>query len=353
MTVAQTYASSARGTRSRRPFRRRRVALGVGCAAVIAAALGVGLAGAKDPSLQDKIDAARSDAGQLSDKVSSQTAQIASLTTQAHQAGARAMLLNAQVQTAEARSNELAKQLDVAERRLDQLRGQYGEAVKQLDKRLVAIYESDTPDYVTVLLSSTGFDDLSTRSDYLNALHEADMRIADRVASLRDQMAQHTHQVADLKQQSDAEAQQLSADKASFLASEQAANQGAAAVAQARSGTQSSLSQAQGQVAQLQQEQAAQQAEQQQSSSSGSGAGEPAYLGGPYAIPTYIVMCESGGNYHALNASSGAGGAYQILPSTWSAYGGQGAPQDAPKAEQDRIAAEIWADSGPSAWSCA
>ena len=64
-------------------------------------------------------------------------------------------------------------------------------------------------------------------------------------------------------------------------------------------------------------------------------------------------MCESGGNYHALNPSSGAGGAYQILPSTWRAYGGEGAPQDAPKEEQDRIAAEIWRDSGPSAWACA
>ena len=70
------------------------------------------------------------------------------------------------------------------------------------------------------------------------------------------------------------------------------------------------------------------------------------WLGGPYSIPTYIVMCESGGNYSAVNPSSGAGGAYQILPSTWDLYGGQGAPQDAPKAEQDRIAAEIWADSG-------
>ncbi|MCB0862998.1 MAG: transglycosylase family protein, partial [Solirubrobacterales bacterium] len=28
-------------------------------------------------------------------------------------------------------------------------------------------------------------------------------------------------------------------------------------------------------------------------------------------------------------------------------------PQDASKAEQDRIAALIWADSGPGAWSCA
>jgi hypothetical protein len=76
------------------------------------------------------------------------------------------------------------------------------------------------------------------------------------------------------------------------------------------------------------------------------------WLGGPFSIPAYIVMCESGGNYSALNPSSGAGGAYQILPSTWQLYGGQGEPQDAPKAEQDRIAAEIWADSGSSAWVC-
>ncbi len=53
------------------------------------------------------------------------------------------------------------------------------------------------------------------------------------------------------------------------------------------------------------------------------------WLGGPYSIPTYIVMCESGGNYGAVNASSGAGGAYQILPSTWALYGGRARPQDA------------------------
>jgi septal ring factor EnvC (AmiA/AmiB activator) len=312
---------------------------------------GVGFAGAKDPSLSEKIDAAQSDAGQLSDRVDAQTARIASLTAQAHQAGADAMELNAQVQDAEARSHELAGQLNESERQLDELRGQYGVAVKELDKRLVAIYESNAPDYVTVLLDSNGFDDLSTRSDYLNALHNADMRIADKVASLRDRMAGNVHRVADLKQQSVQEAAQLASAKTSFEASEQAANQGAAAVASARSGTQSSLSDAQDQVAQLEQ----QKADQQSSSGSGSGSssGSPAYLGGPYSIPTYIVMCESGGNYHALNASSGAGGAYQILPSTWAAYGGQGEPQNAPKAEQDRIAAEIWRDSGPSAWSCA
>jgi peptidoglycan hydrolase CwlO-like protein len=343
MEAATTHARSAR-VRLRRAPRRRRIALGAALAVVVTV-LGINFAGAKDPSLKDKIDAARSDAGQLSDRVGAQTARIGSLTEQAHQAGAHAMELNAQVQDAEARSRELATQLDAAERQLDQLRGQFGVAVKELDQRLIAIYESDAPDYVTVLLNSNGFDDLSTRSDYLNALHEADMRIADKVASLRDQVAANVTQVSDLKQQSDQEADQLTAAKASFQASQQAANESAVAVAAARQGTQASLAGAQDQVAQLE----AQQTEQQSSS----GSGNPAYLGGPYSIPTYIVMCESGGNYHALNSSSGAGGAYQILPSTWAAYGGQGEPQNAPKAEQDRIAAEIWRDSGPSAWSCA
>jgi peptidoglycan hydrolase-like protein with peptidoglycan-binding domain len=73
---------------------------------------------------------------------------------------------------------------------------------------------------------------------------------------------------------------------------------------------------------------------------------------GGYSVPAGIVQCESGGDYSAVNPSSGAGGAYQILPSTWQAYGGQGLPQDAPPAEQDRIAAEIYAAQGSSAWSC-
>jgi peptidoglycan hydrolase-like protein with peptidoglycan-binding domain len=71
-----------------------------------------------------------------------------------------------------------------------------------------------------------------------------------------------------------------------------------------------------------------------------------------YAIPASIVMCESGGNWGAVNPTTGAGGAYQIMPSTWAAYGGTGMPQDASPAEQSAIAAKIWASSGPGAWSC-
>jgi septal ring factor EnvC (AmiA/AmiB activator) len=323
------------------------ILLSVACAAAILVAIGVSLAGA-EPSLEDRIDSAKSDAGQLSDRITAQTERIVSLTQQAHQAGARAMVVAAQVEETEARSRELAAELKAAEAKLAQLRAEYAASVKQLEDRLIAIYESDTPDELTVLLNSNGYDDLATRSAYLEALHDADRLIAARVAELRDQVAGHVHQVSDLKQQADDEAEQLAAARESLVASQEAANEAAAAVAAARSETESSLADAEGQVDQLEQELAEQQAAQQEANS-----GAPAYLGGPYAIPTYIVMCESGGNYSALNASSGAGGAYQILPSTWRAYGGEGLPHQASKAEQDRIAAMIWADSGPSAWACA
>ena len=74
---------------------------------------------------------------------------------------------------------------------------------------------------------------------------------------------------------------------------------------------------------------------------------------GSWAIPAAIVMCESGGNFNAVNASSGAGGAYQIMPSTWRLYGQSGLPENASPALQSRVAAQIWADSGPAAWQCA
>lgn len=76
----------------------------------------------------------------------------------------------------------------------------------------------------------------------------------------------------------------------------------------------------------------------------------PAYSGGRWAIPASIVMCESGGNYNAVNPSSGARGAYQLLPSTYYSYGGDGSWSPA---DQDRVAAKVWAGgAGRGQWVC-
>jgi hypothetical protein len=68
------------------------------------------------------------------------------------------------------------------------------------------------------------------------------------------------------------------------------------------------------------------------------------------SLPACTWQPESGGNWSAVNSSSGAGGYYQITPSTWAAYGGSGSPQSASPSEQTAIAQKIWASQGSSAW---
>jgi hypothetical protein len=82
--------------------------------------------------------------------------------------------------------------------------------------------------------------------------------------------------------------------------------------------------------------------------------------GGSCVIPAHICARESGFDYQAVNASSGAGGMYQFLPSTWNAVAAQIAPewigtppQLAPPAVQDQFAAYLWdGGAGCSHWGC-
>jgi hypothetical protein len=64
-----------------------------------------------------------------------------------------------------------------------------------------------------------------------------------------------------------------------------------------------------------------------------------------------VIASESGGNASAVNPSSGAGGLYQFLPSTWAALGHSGLPQNASVAEQNQAFQQEYSQSGGSAWS--
>jgi resuscitation-promoting factor RpfC len=64
-----------------------------------------------------------------------------------------------------------------------------------------------------------------------------------------------------------------------------------------------------------------------------------------------VIQHESGGNASAVNPSTGAGGLYGFLPSTWHSLGYSGNPQDAPVSVQNAAYAKEYARSGSSAWS--
>lgn len=64
-----------------------------------------------------------------------------------------------------------------------------------------------------------------------------------------------------------------------------------------------------------------------------------------------VINRESGGNPHAVNPYSGAGGLYQFLPATWRGLGYSGSPQNAPVAVQNEAFARLYAQAGRGPWS--
>jgi septal ring factor EnvC (AmiA/AmiB activator) len=339
-----------------RPFVLRSGFLGICAAALLCALLVVlgaaaGRAGATEAEkLEAKLAAARDEAGSLASQLQATTAELAGAEAEAKDAAAEEQELSDLLAEGRERATELARKLQVTRHQLAVEKARLRRSRAVLAERLVAIYESGTPSTADLVFGSGNYEDFVTQSDYLRAISEADSALADRVAAVRAAVHREVLKVADLKAEAIAYDERLEAAREEIAAVREAAQTAAARLESLRGSREASLATLKSDIAEwVDQIQEARLAESEAEAEEEVGR----WLGGPYSIPTYIVMCESGGNYSALNPSSGAGGAYQILPSTWELYGGKGLPHEAPKAEQDRIAAEIWADSGPSAWVCA
>jgi septal ring factor EnvC (AmiA/AmiB activator) len=324
---------------------RRKPAIAVFVAALLVAA---SAHAAGIDTLRSRVESGRGEAEALGGQIRATQERVLATEGEAAAARRHQRRLTALLAHGRAHAARLAAKVARTERRLEAERARLRRARRDLARRLVAIYESGAPSTAGVILASSSFDELATRSEYLQRIEDSDAALAARVRQVRNRVRHELALVAELKARADAYNERLAAARVE-IASVRAEAEAAAARLQAleaeRSAALARLKSRIGHwVSEIEAAEAASRAAAEETVGR--------WLGGPYSIPTYIVLCESGGNYGALNPAGGAGGAYQILPSTWSLYGGQGAPQDASKAEQDRIAAEIWADSGPGAWAC-
>ena len=310
----------------------------------------VGIAGAaKIDELRSKVESAKSEAGEIAARLQAAQEELAAAQAEADEAAAREEELSALLATGEERAAELAAGVERGRARVAEEKERLRRARSVLANRLVAIYEAGTPSDADVILGSSDFGDLSTRAEYLERIEEFDAALAQRVKLVREEVSRRLARVEDLKAKADAYNERLAAARGEIAAVRGEAEAAAANAQSVAASREDSLADLKGKIGVWVEDIEAAEAASREAAEEEVGR----WLGGPYSIPTYIVMCESGGNYSALNPSSGAGGAYQIIPSTWELYGGKGAPHEAPKAEQDRIAAEIWADSGGGAWVCA
>jgi septal ring factor EnvC (AmiA/AmiB activator) len=334
----------------------------LGALVALVLALAPGASAADRGALEAKLTAGREEASALAGELQASQAELSTAEAEAAQAEHHEERLSGLLAEGEAREAQLSEEVAAERRQLAIEKGRLRRSHRALAERLVSIYENGVPDAASVILAAGDYEEVITRNTYLREINEADSALAQHVGETRDQVHHQVVAVATAQAEAVAYDERVAAAREEIAAVREAAAASAAHLAAVSGAREASLAHLKGDIAswiedvkQIRKAEAKARREAEESEEEANASAEEEvgrWLGGPYTIPTYIVMCESGGNYSAINPSSGAGGAYQILPSTWELYGGQGEPQNAPKAEQDRIASEIWADSGSGAWVC-
>jgi septal ring factor EnvC (AmiA/AmiB activator) len=254
--------------------------------------------------------------------------------------------VEADLASAEARLAATRERLSTGRRRLVRLRRRHADGRNLLAAQLVHDYKADPPDIVSLVLGADSFADLIERIAFARRMHDRNAEIVARVRDARVRTRHLASVLGRLAASRREDAQAIAARRAALatmrdgLAARQATLVSArGARTRALAGTRSGRVSAQRALDQLVAERAR------------AAAQSPS---GPWAIPWPIVQCESGGQNLPPNGA-GASGYYQMLPSTWKGLGGS-TPHAylAPKAEQDRLAATLWAGgAGAGNWVCA
>lgn len=322
--------------------------LATGLVALSVAALAPGPASGGIEQLRQDSASAKDKVEQIAGRLNRGRADYEAFSERADASAAREARMSRLVADGEERSATLEQRVTTSRGGLERAKKRLNRARDALSGRLVAIYMSGTPEMADLVLGASSFGDFASRDTYLDAVRDSDAQLAARVREVRGELEDEVARLDRLKAEAEAHLAALSAARDGIAAARVAAESTAARLASENSVRQGEIQQLKSNIADWEKE-----IQKREAASAAEAAAEvDRALGGPYAIPTYIVICESGGNYSALNPTSGAGGAYQILPSTWKTYGGEGLPNEASKAEQDRIAGLIYADSGTAPWVC-
>ncbi|MGE0027346.1 MAG: transglycosylase family protein [Thermoleophilia bacterium] len=318
-----------------------------------ATSLAVGVLAVRAAPAPDVLDAQRSQVRELEAEVGTIDAR-AGAAADAHAA-------------AVARARDLRDRITETTAAIDQAEAARREAVTRLGERLRAIYASDPPTLAEILLTSGSLTEAVDAQRALESVGRSDAAVIDGLRTAEARLGALKAELVDSRDEADAavatsqarmrELETLIADRRQALA---AARERVAGTVRRRA---AAAADARAERALLRRAADPAPATATTPTTPSAGAAPatapdpapapqagPAPSGDMAAHLERIAQCESGGNPRAVSASGQYRGKYQFDQSTWEANGGTGDPAAAPEAEQDRVAATLYAARGPAPW---
>src|SRR5829696_4826304 len=136
---------------------------------------------------QGKLSDVRESEGSLSDTIAEQNRAIDSMIGEVSALRQEQMQVEAELAAKQEELDAATRQLKADRRHLAEVRARLERALDVLRDRLVAIYESGSPDMLNVVLESASWSEVSARAGYLSEIQDYDDAVATRVKSLRDE----------------------------------------------------------------------------------------------------------------------------------------------------------------------
>jgi len=173
----------------------RRSLLAAALLLAVLCAIGASARGAPAETLQEKLqetqgklDRVRKSQGSLAATIADQNAAIDSMLGEVSRLRQQQAALEAELTAKQAELDRASARLAAEKQHLARVRARLGRALGVLRRRLVAIYESGSPDMLSIVLGSESWSDVATRAGYLARIQDYDNSVAGRVKSLRDQI---------------------------------------------------------------------------------------------------------------------------------------------------------------------
>jgi murein DD-endopeptidase MepM/ murein hydrolase activator NlpD len=125
-------------------------------------------------------------------------------------------------------------ELEAAKKHLAVMRAHLKRALVVLRDRLVAIYETGTPDVLSVIVGASGYDELIDRTEYLNRIQGMDEAVVGRVRELRDQVKRTVARLRTVKDRIEAARDAIAAEEQALASARSAVQQRQSALVSVR-----------------------------------------------------------------------------------------------------------------------
>src|SRR3954452_4930880 len=146
---------------------------------------------------QGKLDQVRASQSAVAESLAEQNAAIDSMIGEVSDLRQKQAAVESQLAEKQEQLDRATAALEKEEEHLERVREQLGRALGVLRDRLVAIYESGSPDVVNAILESESWSQMSAQTEYLNRIQSYDDAVVERVKTLRNEVRSAVGRLAD------------------------------------------------------------------------------------------------------------------------------------------------------------